>query len=240
VFEDVSAGGVTLSSRRWRTDYRFEHPLADAVLTKETSILGWRTARKWAMRNLPVLRERTARVDRANVAFVRAVLARRKATVFFDTTKLLTRLTYLLDIPEMDVRVVRLVRDVRGFAASAGKRGGSIIDAAHVWMNDQIAIDRVLSRVPSVPTMLVRYEDLCGEPAATVRALWEFCGVPAIDPSPVVRASEHHVLGNRMRMSDVVEVRLDESWRSGLGSSDEVRVLRIAGSLNDRMGYARA
>jgi hypothetical protein len=240
VFDDVSASGVRLSARRWRTDYRFEHPFADALLTKETSMLSWRTARKWATRHAPILRTRMARVDRANLAFVRAVLARRRAAVFLDTTKLLTRLTYLLDLPEMDIRVVRLVRDVRGFAASARRRGGSVTEAAKVWVNDQIAIDRVLARQSSVPSLLVRYEDVCGAPATTLRDLWEFCGVPAIGVSSVVRSREHHVLGNRMRMNDVVEVRLDESWRSRLDSSDQLSVLRIAGTLNDRMGYARA
>ena len=89
----------------------------------------WREGRRWATRHLPRLRARTARVDRANVAFVGAVLRRRNASVFLDTTKLLTRLTYLLEIPDFDLRVVRLVRDVRGFAASAQRRGESVDEA---------------------------------------------------------------------------------------------------------------
>ena len=136
VFADVSATGIRLSTTRWRTDYRFEHPWLDAVLTRETSWLAWREGRRWATRHLPRLRARTARVDRANVAFVRAVLRRRNASVFLDTTKLLTRLTYLLEIPDFDLQVVRLVRDVRGFAASAQRRGESV-DRGHDGLGER-------------------------------------------------------------------------------------------------------
>lgn len=238
VFEDVSATGITLSTTRWRTDYRFEHPWQDALLTRETSWLAWREARRWATRHLPVLRGRTARIDRANVAFIRAVLERRRARVFLDTTKLLTRLTYLLEIPELDVRVVRLVRDVRGFAASAQRRGESVTGATTVWLNDQAAIERVLVRWPGVRQTLVRYEDFCAEPQATLRRLWQFCGVAPIEPSTAVVAGEHHVLGNSMRMGATITVRLDDSWRSRLAPKDERKVLAIAGSLNERLGYA--
>lgn len=240
VFADVSAAGIPFSAARWRTDYRFEHPWLDAILTKETSHVWWRERRRWATRHLPPFRRRTAVVDAANVAFIRAALTRRGAAVFFDTTKLLTRLTYLLEIPALDVRVVRLVRDARGFAASAQGRGESVSAATAVWLNDQTAIEHVLARRPHVPQTLVRYEDLCADPAATLARLWAFCGVEPIDPSTIVRARDHHVLGNSMRMSETIEIRIDDRWRLQLRKEDERRVLDIAGGLNERLGYARA
>ena len=239
VFADVSAAGISLSTRHWVTDYRFEHPWLDRVLTRETSWLAWRESRRWVTRHLPRLRERTARVDHANVAFVGAVLRRRNARVFFDTTKLLTRLTYLLEIPELELRVVRLVRDVRAFAASAQRRGESVAHATAVWVNDQAAIERVLARWPGVRQTFLRYEDLCAAPQPTLQRLWEFCGVDPIEPSPTVHAREHHVLGNNMRMGDTITVRLDETWRSRLAPGDQERILAVAGPLNDRFGYAR-
>jgi hypothetical protein len=240
VFAEVSATGVQLSTNRWRTDYRFEDPRLDALLTRETSWNAWRESRRWAMRHFPRLRTRTARIDRANVGFVRAVLARRQASMFLDTTKLLTRLTYLLEIPDFELRVVRLVRDVRGFAASAHRRGESVTRAASVWMKDQAAIEHVLARWPGVRQMLVRYEDLCEAPQATLRRLWEFCGVEPIESSTVIQAREHHILGNSMRMGETITVRLDETWRRRLTPEDERRVLAVAGTFNQRFGYTRA
>jgi len=239
VFADVSAAGIPLSAQNWLTDYRFEHPWLDRLLTRETSWLAWRERRRWLTRRLPGLRERTARIDHANVAFVAAVLRRRDARVFLDTTKLLTRLTYLLEIPELDLRVVRLVRDVRAFAASTQRRGGSVAVATAVWMNDQAAIERVLAGWPGIRQTFLRYEDLCAAPQATLQRLWEFCGVDPIDPSATVHAREHHVLGNNMRMGDTITVRLDETWRSRLAPGDQQRILAVAGPLNERLGYAR-
>lgn len=239
IFDDVTATGTRFSAEHWRTDYRFEHPWLDWLLTREVSSAGARRLRRWAMKQLPPLRDRTARIDRTNLAFIRAVLARRGASVFVDTSKLLTRLAYLLDLPELDLRIIWLARDARGFAASAKRRGGSAARAAVVWRNDQAAVDAFLAERPHVPSHLVRYEDLCARPADTLRELWTFCGVREVEPVAVISARDHHILGNSMRMGDRIAVRLDETWRSGLGAGDERRVLAVAGAMNERLGYTR-
>lgn len=240
IFDDVSATGTRFTTERWRTDYRFEHPWLDGLLTRESSLTALRRGQRWAMRTLPVLRERADRIDRTNVAFIRAVLNRRGAKAFVDTSKLLTRLGYLLDIPALDVRVVRLARDARGFAASAKRRGGSAAAAATVWRNDQLAIEAFLAARPHVPIHLLRYEDLCARPADTMRSFWAFCGVRDVEPATVIHAREHHILGNNMRMGDTIAIRLDDAWRSRLGAEDERKVLAVAGTVNERLGYQRA
>jgi hypothetical protein len=239
IFQDVSSSGVRFDADHWSTEYRFDADWLDALLTRETSMFFVRKARHWATHHLPVLKQRTARVDRANVAFAGAVLARTGALVLCDTTKLLTRLTCLLEIPELRINVVRLVRDARGVAASAKRRGGSVLDATTVWVNDQTAIDRVLADRPALPSCLIRYEDLCDHPAATLDELWRFCGVEPIDSSAVVNPRAHHVLGNNMRMGDTVRVRVDEGWRTLLDSTDEHAVWQAAGAMSGRLGYVR-
>jgi hypothetical protein len=239
IFHDVSSTGIRFDADHWSTDYRFEAAWLDAALTRETSWFVLRRARRWATRHLPGLRERMARVDAANVAFVGAVLARTGARVFFDTTKLLTRLTYLLELPALHVSVVRLVRDARGVAASAKRRGESALDATTVWLNDQQAIDRALAEASLLSPMTVRYEDLCQDPAATLARLWRHCGVEPVDTTLTVMPRTHHVLGNSMRMGESLEVRLDDAWRALLGADDERAVWRMAGAMNERLGYAR-
>ena len=239
IFEEVSSQGTEFDPDHWSTDYRFETDWLDRILTRETSLFPVRKVRHWAMHHVPPLNRRTERVDRANVAFARAVLKYTGARVFCDTTKLLTRLTYLLDIPELRVNVIRLVRDVRGVAASAKRRGGGIRDAATVWVNDQIAIDRLLADKPSLASCLLRYEDLCVAPTATLGRVWAFCGVDPFDSPGIVQAGAHHVLGNNMRMSSTISVRLDEAWRTLLDSAEENTVWRTAGTLSERLGYTR-
>ncbi len=237
IFRRVTDEGVQFDARCWSTDYRFENRWLDAMLTRETSVFALRRLRRWASRSVPGYRDRVSRIDRANVAFVRAVLSQTGAIVFLDTTKLVTRLTHLLDIRDLDVKVVRLVRDVRGFAGSAKSRGASVVDAANVWRNDQTAILRALCTVPGERKLLLRYEDLCTETRTTLRRLWEFCDVEPVEPRLVVRSSDHHVIGNSMRMSGTIEIRLDESWRARLDDSEQRRVLEIAGTLNQQLGY---
>jgi hypothetical protein len=238
VFRRVAAAGERLSVDAWTNDYRFETAWLDTLFTRETSLGGLRAIRRWAARRLPGYRERVSRIDRTNVAFVAAVLAQTGATVFFDTTKLVTRLTHLLEVPEMDVRVVHLVRDVRGFVASAKRRGIGVEDAARTWVSDQVSIERVTRRLSADRRMLMRYEDLCTAPETTLARLWAFCGVaPAAGPSPVLRSTDHHVIGNGMRMEGTIEVKLDDRWRTTLASGDEQRILDVAGPLHRRLGY---
>jgi hypothetical protein len=239
VFGDVSSLGIRLDASHWSTDYRFEASWLDLLFTRETSSFPLRRARRWATRRLPVLRRRMEDVDRANVAFVHAVLARTGARVFFDTTKLLTRLTYLLDIPELQVSVVRLVRDARGVAASAKRRGESVRRATNIWLNDQLAIDTFLATLPELSPLQMRYEDLCDRPSQVLAELWAFCGVEAFAAPTVVTPRVHHVLGNSMRMRDTVHVRLDNAWRTTLRADEEQAVWDLTGSMNERLGYAR-
>jgi len=237
IVERVHRDGTRAGSTLWSHDYRFEHPWLDALLTRETSMVALRQLRGWMARHAPGYRHRVARIDRANVAFIRAVLSQRRAAVFLDTTKLLTRLTHLLEIPDLDVKVVQLVRDVRGFAASAKKRGHPVHEAAYVWHNDQRAIARALRSMPHERLWVMRYEDLCTRPRQTLARLWAFCGVEPFEVPLPVRASDHHVIGNSMRLKGTIELRLDEGWREHLDANDERSVLAVAGALNRQFGY---
>jgi hypothetical protein len=237
VFRRVRQQGFGMGVRNWSNDYRFSNAVLHRVFTKETSIAALRGFRRWAEDHLPVYRERTRRVDRVNVAFVRAVLEESGASVFFDTSKSAPRLARLLTIPEFDVRVATLVRDVRAYAASARRRGKPLADAADTWRKDQIAIRAAVAAVPAERQLLVRYEDLCRDPRRTLSALWTFCGVTPMEPPVRVRSQDHHVLGNNMRMAGPIEVRLDERWRLEMPEADQEAVLRIAGPLHRELGY---
>lgn len=237
IFQRVSAEGIRLDAHDWSNEYRYANPWADRVLTRETSYVTLRQARRWLMRHVPPCRARTSRVDQVNVALVRAVLAETGAAVFLDATKLLTRLTYLLDIPELDVKIVRLTRDVRAIAASAKRRGHSSVGAARTWYRDQVSIERVLERLPHDRTQLVRYEDLCAQPRETLSRLWEFCGVDPFDAPTVVRSQDHHIIGNRMRTASSITIRLDESWKARLNRREQQRIMRVGGAMNEQFGY---
>ncbi len=238
VFAHARVLGQDLGPDRWANDYRFEQPLAQRLLNRACGSPTGRRLVTWAADHLPVYAARVRRVDTANVAFIRAVLLASGATVFADTSKRTPRLLHMLRVPALDMKLVHLVRDVRGYAASAKKRGMSPLDAARTWRRDQLTIADVARRHPSTPFHRIRYEELCADPAVTMRKLWAFCGVQDVEAPSIVDAAAHHVLGNAMRMGGAIRIRLDESWKNRLTREETSRVLGIAGDVNTGLGFS--
>ncbi len=237
IFGRVNDAGLAFDQDHWTNDYRFEHPWLDSIFTRETSSAALREARRWSARHLPGYRSRVARIDAVNTAFIAAVLAETRARVFLDTTKLPTRLTHLLDHPQLDVRVAWLTRDARGVAYSAKRRGLPVDRATQVWLHDQEAVRRLITTIPADRRYHVRYEDLCADPTATLTGLWTFAGLRPIEVAGAVRPADHHVLGNSMRITDEVRIRPDDRWRSGLTADEQQRILAMAKRMQTALGY---
>jgi hypothetical protein len=237
VFALVRQQGHDLGPDRWTNDYRFEHPLPRRLLNRACASAPGRHFVTWAATHLPLYRRRVAGIDGVNVAFIRAILQVAGARVFADTSKPVARLLHLQRIPGLDVKMVLLVRDVRGYAASAKRRGLSPFDAARTWKRDQVTISEMARRGDGERFHRVRYEDVCSDPGSTLRDLWRFCGVTAVDPPDVLDAASHHILGNSMRMGGEIRIRLDQSWKNRLDAGEARQVLAIAGDVNRALGY---
>ena len=70
--------------------------------------------------------------------------------------------------------------------------------------------------------------------------IFEFLGVTPDHPIGDFRATDHHIIGNRMRLSRTSEIRIDERWRAELLPEQIRTVERIAGPELKRYGYAMA
>jgi hypothetical protein len=200
--------------------------------------------------------------QRRNLAYIETVAELARAEVVVDSSKLGLRLKYLLRMPPLDVKVIRLIRDGRGVALTYvnpgefadarqehRREGGSgmrattehllkdMHGAALEWRRSNEEADAIVAGLPGSQWLEVRYEQLCANPAATLRRICEFVG---IDPGAIVldfRSVEHHVVGNGMRHDQTSEVRLDERWRTAL-TGEQLRVFEsIAGDTNRRYGY---
>jgi hypothetical protein len=233
----VRAGGVDFSPDRWSNDYRPHNRLALRVLNRLCGSAAGQRLVQWAAEHVPVHSGAIHDKDAANVAFIRAVLQVAGARVFADTSKALNRLTYLVRLHELDLKIITLVRDVRGYAASVKRRGGSVTDAARTWLKDQQGIAAITAGLPADRLHRLHYEDLCGRPADSQAALWRFCGVAPLAPIESLAATDHHVLGNSMRLGGAIRLRLDESWRKRLDAGEARAVLAIAGPMNRAVGY---
>jgi hypothetical protein len=208
----------------------------------------------------PAWRARLAECNHRNLALIESLLEVTGAGVVIDSSKVALRLKYLLQIPDFDLRVIRVIRDGRSvsltymddwnFADSADPalRGGgsgklrpsvreTMAEAANEWKRSNESSDALTARLPASQWTEVRYEELCADPENTLKRLATFLD---LDPNQVTldfRARAHHVRGNGMRMDATSEIRLDERWKDSLGP-DDLRIFdEVAGDLNRRYGY---
>jgi len=183
----------------------------------------------------PSHRRSMRRLGERNREFANIVLDVTNKRVFVDTSKEGMRLRYLHRYLEMDLKVVHLIRDVRGVVSSSRRRFGAQVDAgsaARAWARNNRTLMRHVQALDEDDRMLVRYEDLCRDPEGTMAALYRFCGVdPSAAPSPSVSYESQHLLGNRARLEPTTEIRLDERWRTSLSSEDLVAIMRASAPL---------
>ena len=239
LFRRVRDDGFDVGPGHWMNDYRPEKRWLRRLFAHDSSYSRVRQFQLWAADHLPFHAATIRRTDAANVSFIRAAMEIAGASVFCDTTKQTMRLRRLLILPQLDVKVITLVRDVRGYAASAKRRGYTVRHAAETWLKDQKLLADITSRLSPHRRFHLRYEDLCTDVVRTLCEVYSFCDVEDFEPGAVITSRNHHVLGNSMRLQGTIRVHLDDRWRAILTQEEEYQILEIAGELNGRFGYAR-
>lgn len=184
------------------------------------------------------VQRRLTRTGLANAALARAALAQSSASIFVDASKGAQRIRFLARTPGTKLRVIHLVRDVRGGAASYMRYTQvSARSAARQWVVRNRLADRARRHVPPDCWFQLRYSDLCADVQGTMDRISEFIGAPTSPVPEDVRGVEHHVVGNRMRLSDRIEIREDLSWQSRLSEDELAGIARVAGATNHHFGY---
>lgn len=237
VFQGVTDAGFRMNPWEWSNDFRYKSRFAHRLLGRYRARPAQRLLQQVVMTLIPGHAARMERVRRVNVEFIRTVLRVGNGDVFFDASKRAMRLYQMLQTPELDVKVVKLVRDVRGYVASAKKRGEPLEDAARAWRFDRESLEAVTLGMAPDRVMVLRYEDACSDPRTWLRRLYAFCDVEPIEPPKSVVSRDHHVLGNNMRRDETIRIRLDESWRERLTREEQAQALAIAGPFHQRFGY---
>src|SRR5581483_9701536 len=254
--EDYELGrpGTNVASLNARYARRLLAPLprnAFCELTRDT-----------ALSLSPQWRAHLPRVQNRFATLVDVVTELTGSSIVIDSSKSPLQLKYLLRNPRLDIKVVRLVRDGRAVAltytdewayadaADPSLRGGgngqkrpsaraNITDAAREWRRSNESADCVIARLPKSQWTLVKYEDLCANPAGTLGAL---CGFLQLDRTKVrldFRARPQHIVGNGMRLDSTSEIRLDDRWRRVL-SAEDLRAFELeAGHCNAKYGYSQ-
>lgn len=196
-------------------------------------VVDWGAPAAWRLR--PEVVEHFAELYRS---FYRLVLDAHGTSLFVDGSKSWRRTAVLTRAlqPEADIKVVHLVRDPRGFALSSRSHSGAPLqESGWLWADLHRRLESLRGLAPYCS---MRYEDLCSDPAAELRRLFDFLQVA---PEPVVTApkypQKHHLIGNNMLRSFDGEVKLDTRWRTELTGTEQRTVLHSAGEFARRMGY---
>src|SRR5262249_52500208 len=149
----------------------------------------------------------------------------------------------------LDVRVIHLVRDVRGVSYSLGKqqvaRPHAVDETDFMWRNAPAGAAPRWVTCPGPAELLrscglrvtrVHYEDFIREPRRTVEAALSSLGLP-VDPAQlshigdgrVVLGHTHGLSGNpsRFRYGEIV-LRADEAWRDQMRRRDRRIVTMVA------------
>lgn len=154
--------------------------------------------------------------------------------VVVDSSKHPLMLLLLAQLPEVELRVVHLVRDPRATAYSwrrrvADRDGTQVlrlgpVKSSFLWTLMHAAVDAVV-RAGKLPRRVVRYEDFVSDPQGTLASIKEFAwadtstgAADASDSDRVVPGQDptarHLIAGNPMRFQEgPVQVKEDTVWR---------------------------
>lgn len=195
-------------------------------------------ARSVGVRVVPGARRELARILSRIEALAEVVTGIKGSRIFLDSSKRPERAVFMRRIPSFDMRVIHLVRDGRAVSWSNMKNLGLGPEAAaDSWVADNRAAEQARRWFPKDRWMTLRHEDVCADPPGALSRIYSFVGLPPGDGVPDFRGVEHHVIGNRMRLSSTSEIRLDERWKTALTREQMAAIERRVAPLNRGYGY---
>jgi len=180
---------------------------------------------------------------KVTTSVAKALAATTGVKVVVDTSKVAGALVGSLADPMAEVRIVHLVRDPRGVAASWGRQvshagGGRLAEhgaarSAIEWVARNVAVG-VVARRRDVPRLFVTYDELIGAPHHTLARVRAFLDLPP-ESAPIVDGvavfEPSHAIGGNPARSAAGDVPLvaDERWRAELDRWERVVVTAVAG-----------
>ena len=174
--------------------------------------------------------------------------------VIVDSSKATSYSQILTHIPNVDLRLLHLVRDARAVAYSWQRKKAkpsptgsiSIRTASPVartleWMTHNAAIE-TLTTNNRVPYLRIRYETFTRSPQETLEQIMQFVGehvsLPTLEDNQVDMKVHHTVSGNPDRFrTGPVELKPDDEWQTKMKPIDRVIATCLTWPFLLRYGY---
>lgn len=176
-----------------------------------------------------------------SIQLAKALCELQETKVFLDTTKNPIQIRFLQQHPDIDLKVICLVRDGRGVMNSLLTKETTYTPESAVdsWLwgirNMQRAVKHYMG---GKNVYFLRLEDLCYSPDEKLSELYSFIGVNEDDVQFNDSQKHRHIVGNRMRLFFDGTIRKpDESWRKELSKHNIALFEKKAGHVNRMYGY---
>ncbi len=189
--------------------------------------------------HVPKVKDIVTRILHRNFLIAQSVLEVTGKKIFFDVSKDPRRVEYLSKNNNYDLKVIHLVRDVRGVLNSFRKRGGSKNLNKHTihWLRVNHSALWLKKRLPKETYLLIKYENLCENTTGVLSEICRFIGVEPLDLISTVNTRPHHIIGNEMRLRPFTGLQLDEEWKTSLTSEQVSKCMEMAGKTSSALGY---
>jgi Sulfotransferase family len=238
----VNALGSSFTLRDWQTLFRLSrHRWLNILLVRPLRHVGLEGLRDRLVPFWPGYGQAIGTISRRIVHVAQATLTISGKEVFVDAQKDPIRVKFLQDIAQLDLKVIHLVRDVRGTVTSYMKtfKGMNAARATRIWYIANANAERARRHVATHQWLRIRYDELCSDPQATIDRISNFVGVEQSVIPKDFYEGEHHIIGNRMRLRGKGSgiVRQDDSWKDYLTERDLGIIARIGGAANRSYGH---
>jgi hypothetical protein len=223
----------------WNTHLRMsKHRLVNAALVRSLRSDALIALRDAVVGRVPAIRAAVREAGWNSWSLAQAILEKTAKTVFIDTARDHQRPKYLAKHPLLDVRVIHLIRDPRGNSASIMKHTGfDAATAARRWRHYNTEAIRARRYLPRESWISLHYEELCADPGNVLDRISDFLGIERSRMQHGLGHHESHIVGNKMRLKGIGEIREDLSWQTTLSKADLATIARIAGPTSRRLGY---
>jgi len=197
--------------------------------------------------------------ETATLALFRAIRRVSGRSIIVDSSKYATRALALSHMRGIDLKLIHLVRDIRGVAWSLRKtylknEGAGLQCDFHsmpawktslLWMLSNLEAHHVRQRLGAVNSRLIHYEDFVSEPETVLSSIGMMVETDFFDQARMIRSGasfspEHLVAGNRLRMNKSLKLTLDSEWKAKLPDKDRLVCMLLGGWLQFLLQHERS
>lgn len=236
VVRQHTARGHRWKPTTWGLDYHFlDYPKVGKLALSRP---GPHAYRMRLFEHVPFFREQMAAVHERNRSYTQAVIDVAGKTAVLDASKQPRRILHLSRIPNVDLRVVHLVRHPGGYCYSV-KRGRQtpVAESARFWVDRNREIEWLLSGFPQEKKIRVSHEEFCDNPQQEMDRIYALAGLESAKIPENLLDITHHVLGNKMRTRGDTAIKRNDAFEHKLSEEEKAQYKVIAGPLARRYGY---